>query len=328
MFKIGNVTVKNRVMTAPLAGISDNAFRAIMHEHGAGLTYTEMISDKGLMHGNKKTRLMLRIFPDEGPVALQLFGGNPLTLAEAVRIVEQESAADIIDLNLGCPVPKVVKGNGGASLMKDENLAADIVRAMVNATDKPITVKLRSGWDASNINAISLAKKLEAAGASAIAIHPRTRVQMYRGKADWSMIKAVVDAVDIPIIGNGDIRSPEDAKRMLDETGCAAVMIGRGAMGNPWLIRQTVSLLETGAYDQHVTLQERLTTIKSHANRLIENKGEKLALLQLRTHVPWYIKSLPHASSIRRLVTKVTNKTSLVTLLDDYFDQLKNEENL
>ncbi len=326
MLKIGNMTIENPVFTAPLAGYSDNAYRAIAHAHGAGLTYSEMVSDKGLLHGNKKTRAMLRVSEDEGPVVIQLFGGDPDTLAHAVRIINEESDAVMIDLNLGCPVPKVVKGNGGASLMKDEALVARIVEAMVKETDKPITVKIRSGWDAGSINAGSLARKLEAAGASAIAVHPRTRVQMYRGKADWSIIKDVVDAVDIPVIGNGDIRTPEDAKRMLDETGCAAVMIGRGTFGNPWLIKQTVDYLTTGTYEKTVPLSTRLQTIKDHAERLIENKGEKLALLQLRTHVPWYLKGLPHASVVRQRVTKTTKKEALFDLLDEYFNQLMDDE--
>lgn len=320
---IGNYTVKNKVIVAPLAGISNNAFRAIVSRFNPGLIYTEMISDKGIIHGNKRTTDMLRIEDDEGPVVLQLFGASPTILSKATKVASQQKNVVAIDLNVGCPVPKVVKGNGGASLMLDEDLTADIVRAMVEASDKPITVKIRAGWDKDNINAVSLAKKVELAGASAIAIHGRTRKQMYKGLSDLKIIKAVKDALTIPVIGNGDILTPEDAKHMLDETGCDAVMIGRGVLGNPWLIKQTIDYLNTGKYDDTVTLEERFAIIKEHAEKLADLKGGKLAVLEMRGHVPRYIKGLPHASYVKREVASATTLNKLNDILDSYYNRLK-----
>jgi nifR3 family TIM-barrel protein len=325
--KIGNYTLKNKVIIAPLAGISNNAFRAIVSRFGPGLIYTEMISDKGIIHGNKRTTDMLRIEDDEGPVALQLFGASPSTLQEATKIASNQENVVTIDLNAGCPVPKVVKGNGGASLMLDEDLTADIVKAMVEASTKPVTVKIRAGWDKDHLNAVSLAKKVEAAGASAVAVHGRTRKQMYKGESDLSVIKAVKDALSIPVIGNGDILTPEDAKRMIDETGCDAVMIGRGVLGNPWLIKQTIEYLNTGEYEHHVSLEERFAMIKEHAERLAELKGEKLAVLEMRGHVPWYIKGLPHASYTKREVAAAKTLIELKDILDKYYERLNKRHN-
>lgn len=321
--KIGNYTLKNKVIIAPLAGISNNAFRAIVNRFGAGLIYTEMISDKGLIHGNKRTRDMLRVDDEEGAVALQLFGASPNTLHQATKIASQQKNVVTIDLNAGCPVPKVVKGNGGASLMLDEDLTADIVKTMVEASDKPVTVKIRSGWDKDHLNAVSLAKKVEAAGASAVAVHGRTRKQMYKGVSDVSVIKAVKEALQIPVIGNGDILTPEDAKRMLDETGCDAVMIGRGVLGNPWLIKQIIDYLNTGQYEHDVSLEERFAIIKEHAERLSHLKGEKLAVLEMRGHVPWYIKGMPHAGNVKRKVAAAKTLEELNTIIETYYTHLK-----
>lgn len=321
--KIGNYTIKNKVIVAPLAGISNNAFRAIVSRFDPGLIYTEMISDKGIIHGNKRTTDMLRIENDEGPVALQLFGASPSTLQEATKIASRQKNVVTIDLNAGCPVPKVVKGNGGASLMLDEDLTADIVKAMVEVSTKPVTVKIRAGWDKDNLNAVSLAKKVEAAGASAVAVHGRTRKQMYKGISDLSVIKAVKDALSIPVIGNGDILTPEDAKRMLDETGCDAVMIGRGVLGNPWLIKQTIDYLNTGQYEHEISLEERFSAVKEHAERLTELKGEKLAVLEMRGHVPWYIKGMPHASYVKREVAGAKTLNELNSILETYYRRLK-----
>ncbi len=320
--KIGKVTLKNNVFVAPLAGISNGAFRSIAASFGAGLIYTEMVSDKGLLHKNKRTRKMIEVEDDEGAVSLQLFGADPNQLAEAVKIVDQESRAVLIDLNAGCPVPKVVKSNGGAMLMREEVLLESIVTEMVKATDKPITVKIRSGWDQNSLNAVSIAKRVEAAGAKAIAIHGRTRKAMYSGKVNLDHIKAVVEAVDIPVIGNGDIKTPEDAKAMMEYTGCAGVMIGRGVLGNPWLIKQTVDYLNTGTYDKDIAYEEKLDMIKLHTNKLIALKGEKVALLEMRSHVPWYLKGLPHAIVVKQAMTKITTKMALFDLLDEYFSRL------
>ncbi len=321
--KIGNVTLKNNVFVAPLAGISNGAFRSIVASFGAGLIYTEMVSDKGLLHHNERTQNMLEIGADEGDVSLQLFGADPRQLAEAVKIVDTKSDAVIIDLNAGCPVPKVVKSNGGAKLMTDEALLFSIVRSMVLATDKPVTVKIRMGWDQNSLNAVALAKGIEKAGAAAIAIHGRTRKAMYSGKVNLDSIKAVVEAVDIPVIGNGDIKTPEDAKQMLDYTGCAAVMIGRGVLGNPWLIKQTIDYLRTGKYDKEILLEERFAMIKVHTKKLIDLKGEKVALLEMRSHVPWYLKGLPHATVVKQAMLKMTTAVELFALLDTYYQRLK-----
>ena len=318
MWNIGSVSIPNRVVAAPLAGISNAAFRHIAHTMGAGLIYTEMISDKGIEHGNQKTMSMLNIGPNEGIVALQLFGAEHRSLKQAVKQVMTHSSAPIIDFNLGCPVPKVVKGNGGAALMKDIEHAAALVQTMVEASDRPITVKIRSGWDQGQLNAVSMAQALEAAGASAIAVHPRTRVQMYRGQADWSVIKAVKEAVRIPVIGNGDIKRPEDAAQMLEETGCDAVMIGRALLGHPWLLKWTREYLETGHYDAHIPLEERLTMIRCHAQWLIEEKGEHVAMLEMRGHAAWYLKGQRDAAAFKRHIARVSTQQELDYWLTAY----------
>jgi nifR3 family TIM-barrel protein len=323
-WKIRDVEIENQVVVAPMAGVTNPAFRRIAKELGAGLVYTEMISDKGLGHNNKRTKSMLKIEADEHPVSLQLFGGEAESMLEAAMIIDRDTDADIIDINMGCPVNKVIKSDAGSKLMKDPQRAFEIVSSIVQAVKKPVTVKIRSGWDQNSINAVDIAKKLESAGVSAIAVHPRTRMQMYSGKADWSIIKAVKDAVSIPVIGNGDIMKPEDAKRMLNETGCDAVMIGRGLLGNPWLIKQTIDYLNSGDYHPVISFTERKNGILKHMDYLIGELGEKIAILEMRSHAPWYLKGLRDSSKAKLEVSKAKTKAEMLDILDDYFAGLLN----
>ena len=262
-FYIGNVYIKNPIIFAPMAGVSDTSYRKIIKDMNPGLIYCEMVSDKAICYDNKKTMDMLIMDDKERPISQQIFGSDIESFVKAAKIVEQTMKPDIIDINMGCPVPKVaLKNQAGSALLKNPDKIKEIIKAVVNAVSIPVTVKIRSGWDEKNINAVEVAKICEEAGASAIAIHARTRSQGYSGKSDWSIIKAVVSAVKIPVIGNGDVTTPELAKQMLDETGCAGVMIGRGAIGNPWLIRNSVDYLEKGTYQEEIPIKERIEMMK------------------------------------------------------------------
>lgn len=318
MWKIGNVEIENRIVMAPMAGITNVAFRKIIKEFGVGLVVSEMVSDKALVYGNQKTIDMLTIDEQEHPVSIQVFGGDVESMVKAAKFVDEHSNCDIIDINMGCPVNKVLKAKAGSYLLAYPDLVYDIVKNVVEAVHKPVTVKIRLGIDFDHINCVEIAKLIEKAGASAIAIHGRTRSQMYEGHADWTWIKKVKEAVHIPVMGNGDVRTPEDALRMLEETGCDAVMVGRAALGNPWVIKRMVEYVEHGQLLDEPSANEKLDQCLIHAKRLIIIEGEKNAIRQMRGHAPWYIKGLKSSAVIKNQLSKVDTYEQLETIIEKY----------
>ncbi len=314
---------KNPVVVAPMAGISNKAFRLLAQEMGAGLVYTEMISDKGLKYGSVRTRRMTEILPEEENVVLQLFGADEEALAYATEYVDKHTRAVAIDLNLGCPVPKVVKNNGGVSLMRHPEQVGRLISLMCERTDLPITVKMRSGWDEANKNAVEIARVSEAAGVSLIAVHGRTRTQMYRGEVDLDIIRAVKEAVEVPVLANGDVKTPEDALDMMDVTGCDGVMVGRALLGNPWLIRQCNDYLCYGRYDESPSVEERVEMAKRHAALLAKHYGERRAALEMRSQAPWYLKGLPDSSQARKALSRADSRETMSAILDDYLSRMK-----
>lgn len=298
--KLGNIVLEQAAVLAPMAGVADRAFRELCIEYGAAYVIAEMASAKGLTLSSRKTAELLELGEKERPGAVQLFGDDPKTMAEAAKIA-QEFQPDAIDLNMGCPAPKIVGGSGGSALMKTPALAGEIVAAVVNAVDIPVTVKIRKGWDDSIITAVEVAKLAEQAGAAAITVHGRTRAQMYAPPVDLDIIRSVKNAVNIPVIGNGDIVTPADAKAMLETTGCDLVMIGRGALGSPWLFAQVQDYLRTGHFDQDPPLAERMRVMVEHVERICRYKGEYVGMREARKHAAWYIKGLHGAAQLRRL---------------------------
>ncbi len=320
MFYIGNVKIENNLILAPMAGVSNAAFRVLSRRNGAGISYAEMVSDKGLVFENEKTQNLLKSHPEEHPYAQQIFGSDITSMVQAAKYVNDNTNCDIIDLNMGCPVPKVAnRAQAGASLLKNPDKIYEIVTEIKKVITKPLTVKIRSGWDFDSINAVEVAKTIEAAGADAIIIHGRTRSQMYNGKTDLDIIKAVKEAVKIPVIGNGDVVDGPSAERMFSYTGCDAVMIGRGALGNPWIFNEIDTYLRTKEIIPRPGLSEIKQTMIKHFDLLESLKGEHLATLEMRGQATYYLKGLVGASHTRNLLSKINSKKEFLQIVEDYF---------
>ncbi|MDP4086989.1 MAG: tRNA dihydrouridine synthase DusB [Bacillota bacterium] len=317
MLKIGDITMKNPVVLAPMAGVCNSAFRLTVKEFGAGLVCAEMVSDKGIVYKNEKTMNMLFIDEREKPLSLQIFGGEKETLVQAAKFVDQNTNADIIDINMGCPVPKITKCDAGAKWLLDPDKIYEMVSTVVDAVEKPVTVKMRMGWDSQHIFAVENAQAVERAGGKAVSLHGRTRVQMYEGKANWDIIREVKGSVNIPVIGNGDVQSPQDAKRMLEETGCDGVMIGRAALGNPWMIYRTVQYLETGKLLGDPTVREKIDVCLLHLDRLIALKNEDIAVREMRKHAAWYLKGIRGNAKGRNAINECNTRDDLAKLLNE-----------
>ena len=322
-WKIGNVEIDGQIIVAPMAGVSNKAFRMICKEFGASLVVGEMVSDKAILFGNEKTFKLLEMDDKERPISQQIFGSDIDSFVYAAKKVYEVMKPDIIDINMGCPVPKVaIKNQAGSALLKNPDKIYEIVKNVVAAVPVPVTVKIRAGWDEKNINCVEVARICEKAGASAITLHARTRSQGYSGHANWNLIKDVVNAVNIPVIGNGDVVSCYDAKRMLDETGCAAVMIGRGLLGNPWLIKECVNYLKDESLPEKISYKERINMMKRHLDNLVKEKGETASVLEIRSHFLYYLKGMPKSSEIKNTICKLKTQKEINEVLDNYLKEI------
>ncbi|MDP1421138.1 tRNA dihydrouridine synthase DusB [Peribacillus simplex] len=323
MLKIGDIEMKNPIVLAPMAGVCNSAFRLTVKEFGAGLVCAEMVSDKGIVIQNAKTMNMLYIDEREKPLSLQIFGGEKKTLVEAAQFVDKNTNADIIDINMGCPVPKITKCDAGAKWLLDPNKIYEMVSAVVDAVEKPVTVKMRIGWDDEHVFAIQNAQAVERAGGKAVSMHGRTRVQMYEGKANWDIIREVKKSINIPLIGNGDVETPQDAERMLKETGVDGVMIGRAALGNPWMIYRTVKYLETGQLMDEPSVREKMDVCVLHMDRLIALKNENVAVREMRKHASWYLKGVKGNAQARKGINECETREDVEKLLYGLVDDIE-----
>jgi len=322
-WKIREIEIDNPVVLAPMAGVTNAAFRVIAKEMGVGLIYAEMVSDNGVNYRNQKTLDMLYVDECEHPMTMQIFGSSKETFVQAATYIDENCACDIIDINMGCPVPKVTKNEAGARLLLEPEKIYDIVARVVDAVKKPVTVKMRTGWDHNHVYAVRNALKVEAAGASAIALHGRTRSDQYNGKSDWDIIKDVKDAIKtIPVIGNGDITTPEEFEHALTSSGVNAIMIGRAALGNPWILKKMVHYHATGKHIPDPTVGDRIALATLHMDRLIELKGERVAMMEMRKSMAWYMKGLPGAATVKREIVQMDTRAGMVRLLAKYEDYL------
>ncbi len=326
MWKIGNVEINNRVVLAPMAGVCNSAFRRIVKEMGCGLIYAEMVSDKAIFYNNQKTIDMLYMTDFERPISQQIFGSDKESFVSAAKYIYENMHPDIIDINMGCPVPKVaLRAQAGSALLKNPSKIKEIVESVVASVPIPVTVKIRSGWDFNNINAVEVAKICEEAGASAICVHARTRSQGYSGKADWSIIKAVKDNVSIPVIGNGDVIDCFSAKKMLDVTGCDAVMVGRASLGNPWIFKEINDYLEKGILIEKPSPIEKIDMCLKHFKYLVNLKVDKVAVLEIRNHIAWYLKGLKGSNEIKNKIYMTRNINDIYSILIDYRKELEGD---